>query len=246
MPRVEISRLDEERFGVRTGKVVADSPDGVTAILDQVRALGVRLLIVRCPADQLSTAQALEAAGGRIMDVLVVYARDLRTQPIPDAASAVTIRSARPEDADRVASLAGQSFHGYAGHYHADPRIDGALADEVYVSWARRSCLSRDVASEVLIAHNGDELLGFLTLRRSSDEEGEGVLNAVAPAAQRRGIYRALMIHAMQWCVRQGTSRMVISTQITSVAVQRVWTRLGFELQKSYLTFHAWFPQDAE
>jgi hypothetical protein len=34
---------------------------------------------------------------------------------------------------------------------------------------------------------------------------------------------------------------MLISTQITNVAVQKVWTRLGFEPSRSYYTFHKWF-----
>ena len=78
-------------------------------------------------------------------------------------------------------------------------------------------------------------------MRLNSPEEGEGVLFGVAPAAQGRGIYRSFMVRGMEWCLAQGTSRMVVSTQITNIAVQKVWTRLGFEPHKSYLTFHRWF-----
>ncbi len=97
------------------------------------------------------------------------------------------------------------------------------------------------MAAEVLIAEADSLLLGFATLRRNSDEEGEGVLFGVTPAAQGRGIYRSFMIRGMEWCAAQGATRMVVSTQITNVAVQKVWTRLGFEPHKSYLTFHRWF-----
>jgi hypothetical protein len=35
-------------------------------------------------------------------------------------------------------------------------------------------------------------------------------------------------------------ARMVVSTQITNLAVQKVWVRQGFELTGSYYTFHLW------
>jgi GNAT superfamily N-acetyltransferase len=241
MPLAELSPLDEERFGVRTAKAVVKDVAEARSAVEESGALGARMLIVRCPADHLRVAQALEDLGCRVMDVLVYYARELRKHPIPPDTSGVSVRGVREEDAAPVAEIARQSFKGYVGHYHADPRLDPVSADEVYVSWAYRSCLSRDVAGEVLIAEDGASRLGFATLRRNSEEEGEGVLFGVAPAAQGRGIYRSFMIRGMEWCVAQGVSRMVVSTQITNIAVQKVWTRLGFEPHKSYLTFHRWF-----
>ncbi len=241
MSAAELSALDEERFGYRTAKAVVHDDAEAAASVDDAGNLGAKLLIVRCRAEDLHAAQMLEERGARLMDVLVYYARDLRKHPIPADVGGVPVRPLRDGDADAVAAIARDSFAGYLGHYHADPRIDRAKADEVYVSWAYRSCVSRDVAHEVLIADDGAALLGFATLRRNAPDEGEGVLFGVAPAAQGRGIYRSFMIGGMNWCVAQGAARMVVSTQITNIAVQKVWTRLGFEPHKSYLTFHRWF-----
>jgi GNAT superfamily N-acetyltransferase len=83
--------------------------------------------------------------------------------------------------------------------------------------------------------------VGFATLRLNNPEEGEGVLFGVGPLAQGQGIYRSFMIHGMEWCLQQGMTRMVVSTQITNIAVQKVWTRLGFEPSHAYYTFHKWF-----
>jgi GNAT superfamily N-acetyltransferase len=244
MSLVELSPLDLERFGVPTAKAIVKDPAEARAAIETSRGLGARLLMVRCPAEHLQAAQVLEELGCRVMDVLVYYAHDLRKPPIPVDTNDVAVRGLRPEDADRVEAVARESFKGYFGHYHADPRVDSTLADEVYVSWAHRSCVSREVAAEVLIADDGDALLGFFTLRRNSENEGEGVLCGVAPAAQGRGIYRSFMIRGMEWCAQQGLSSMVVSTQLTNIAVQKVWSRLGFEPQKSYLTFHKWLDYD--
>jgi GNAT superfamily N-acetyltransferase len=237
----ELSALDEERFGVRTAKTLVSAIEEVPALIDFCRDQGARLLIVRCPAGGPAVAQALEDAGCRLMDVLAHFTRDLQETQIPADLSPVRIRPAGTEDVEAVVGIARESFRGYQGHYHADPRLDRKACDEVYVSWARRSCLSRQVADEVLVAEDAGILLGFLTLQRNSAEEGQAVLSGVAPAAQGKGIFHSFMVRGMAWCRQGGARRMVYSTQITNIAGQKVVARLGFEMHHSYLTFHKWF-----
>src|SRR5687768_777877 len=80
---VELSPLDEQRFGVRTAKGKITAAGDVAALMDFCRARAVELLIVRCPTSDLATAQALEAIGGRLMDVLLYSLRDLQKTPLP-------------------------------------------------------------------------------------------------------------------------------------------------------------------
>jgi len=239
--RAELSALDEERFGVRTAKTFVSAIEEIPALIDFCRGQRVRFLIARCPAEELAIAQALEGAGCRLMDVLAYYLRDLQKTPIPSDASPVLIRPARAEDVEAVTSIARASFKGYLGHYHADPRLDREACDEVYVSWAQRSCVSRQVADEVIVAEDAGVLVGFLTLGRNSAEEGRAVLSGVAPAARGKGIFRSFMVRGMEWSREWGARRMAYSTQITNIAGQKVVTRLGFEIHRTDLTFHKWF-----
>jgi GNAT superfamily N-acetyltransferase len=183
----------------------------------------------------------MEREGFLLMDTLLYYARNLATAPVPEDTGSVPIRPVRPGEEDDVMRVAAESFRGYYGHYHADPRLDCEACDAVYSSWAYRSCVSRDVADEVLVADVDGAVAGFATLRLNTPAEGEGVLFGVAPAAQGRGIYRSFMVEAMRWCVEQGAEDMVVSTQVSNTAVQRVWARLGFTASRSYYTFHKWF-----
>jgi GNAT superfamily N-acetyltransferase len=99
------------------------------------------------------------------------------------------------------------------------------------------------VADETLVAEENGEILGFATLRMNSPDEGEGVLFGVTKQAQGRGIYRSLVTRSLEWCRAQGGSHMLNSTQITNLAVQRVWTRAGYEVSHAYYTFHKWFDE---
>jgi len=201
----------------------------------------IHLLMARCATSDLCTAQEMEGLGFLLMDTLVYYSFDLVKRAIPDDSPRVNVRRILPGDETEVERVAAAAFQGYYGHYHADPRLDRSKCDEGYVSWAVRSCTVKQVATEVLVAEHDRKIVGFATLRLNSPEEGEGVLFGVAPEAQGIGIYRSFMVNGMQWCKEQQVKRMVVSTQVTNVAVQKVWCRVGFEPAHSYYTFHKWF-----
>lgn len=239
--QVDLSPLDEARFGVRSARAYVANEDDLTSVNRFCFENNVTFLIVRCPASALQTIQAMESDGFQLMDTLIYYRRDLQKTPIPADEGSVPVRPIRPGDEAAVVAIAVEAFQGYFGHYHADPRLDRAQCDAVYTSWAKRSATSREVADEVLVAEMDGRIAGFATLRFNSADEGEGVLFGVAPFAQGRGIYRSFMVRSMQWCAEHGRRYMIVSTQITNLAVQKVWVRLGFEPSHAYYTFHKWY-----
>ncbi|HEY3074810.1 MAG TPA: GNAT family N-acetyltransferase [Burkholderiales bacterium] len=237
---MNLSALDTARWNTVTAKASGVSAESLPSLLAYCREHSVGLLIARCLTSELAAAQAMERAGFQVMDTLVYFSRGLDDDVPPDQGM-VAVREAASGEHRAVKEVARRAFAGYFGHYHADARLERRQCDELYVDWAERSCLSREVADTVLVAAHAGEIVAFATLRLNDQEEGEGVLFGVAPQAQGRGIYRALMTGAMRWFKARGRSRMLVSTQITNIAVQKVWTRLGFEPASSWHTFHKWF-----
>ena len=237
---MKLSPLDTARWKVATAKASAVTAGNLPALLAQCRSYDVRFLIARCQTGELAAAQAMEREGFELMDTLVYFSRSLGAGPPADEA-ALGVRELAQGEHGAVKEVAAQAFAGYFGHYHADARLARADCDALYVDWAERSCLSKELADQVLVAVPDAKIAAFATLRLNDAEEGEGVLFGVAPEAQGRGLYRALMSGAMRRLKARGAQRMVVSTQINNVAVQKVWSRLGFEPSKSYYTFHKWF-----
>lgn len=176
------------------------------------------------------------------MDTIVHYSLTLegsearRGEPRSD----VLVRTAEPADTEAVRDIAARAFAGYASHYHADPKLDARAADEAYADWAYRSCVDRNVANEVLVAEDEGGTCGFLTLRERDPDTDEIVLNAVAPASQERGIYRALLSAALDRSSKRRQQRVVTSTQKVNVIVQHIWRSVGFEPIRSEHTYHLW------
>ena len=243
LSQVSLSAIDEERFGIRTAKAPCVALDALPFIMDFCHVNNVTLLIARTLTSDLPVAQAMEREGFNLMDTLVYYACDLKKIPIASSTGDVLLRDIMPGEEEKVRIVAAEAFHGYFGHYHADPRLDRTKCDETYASWAVRSCLSHEVADQVLVAELEKDIVGFISLRLNNPEEEEGMLNCVAPKVQKKGIYPQVLIAGMHWGMSNGAKRMIISTQITNISVQKVWTHLGFEPSHSYYTFHKWFEK---
>lgn len=240
---IALSPLDEARFGIRTAKVSDLSEACLPDVLQFCERESVRFLIARCHASDLPLVHRLEQSGFLLMDTLVYY-RQMNLAEIPAIADpdGIVIRPVQPGEEMQVRSIAEQSFQDYMGHYHADPRLDHKSCDEAYSDWAMRSCTSRELADEVLVAASADGLLGFLTLRLVAGE-GEGPLLCVAPHARGHGIAGAVVVRAMQWSREHGAKGFTISTQITNLAVQRIWARAGLAPSAFSYTFHRWFDR---
>lgn len=239
--QIKLSLLDQKRFGVITAKFNNLNQENYNKSIAFCKQNNAELLIVRIRTEHLTFAQYLENENFRLMDTLVYYKFDLKKKERPKNTGKIPLRKAQPNEADKVREIAVQTFAGYYGHYHADPRLDPDKCDEVYVDWAYQSCVDKEVADKVLVPYIDDEIVGFATLRLNTQEEGEGVLFGVSPKAQRMGIYRSMILQGLEWCQEQQRTSMVVSTQVNNIAVQKVWSRVGFEAYKSYYTFHRWF-----
>jgi GNAT superfamily N-acetyltransferase len=236
-----LSELDRMRFGIVTAKAEDVTAAGVEAIVRFCGEHSVRLLIARCPAEDLSAAQTLERAGALLAGTLVVWTRNLDDPPLCAGPPRVAIREAVPADGEAVRALAGEAFHDFGGHYHMDRRLDRAACDALYADWAYRSCVTPGVADGVLVAARDDRIVGFVTMKLRGSEEGEGVLDAVAADFRGRGFHQALMLERLRWFQRRGVRRMTISTQVTNLAAQRSWLRLGLRPLRATYIFHKWF-----
>jgi GNAT superfamily N-acetyltransferase len=240
-PLVCLSPLEEERFGIRTARALNVLPETVLDVLTFCRENRVVLAIGRCSVALPLAAQEMEHAGFLLMDTLVYYACDVRRPQAVEEGGRTTVRPFRPGEEEAIATLAAEAFRDYPSHYHADSRLDRRKCDEVYPSWAFRTCVIREAADQVLVAEWEGALAGFASIRFNSTEEADVLLFAVGPKWHGRGVARSLLVQTLDWCRSKGFSRLLYSTQITNQAAQKLLVRLGFEPIRASYTFHKWF-----
>jgi ribosomal protein S18 acetylase RimI-like enzyme len=87
-------------------------------------------------------------------------------------------------------------------------------------------------AGRVLVALEGDEIVGHLQLTETGDPSEAEVKNtAVDPAHQRRGIGRALMAAAIELARGEGRSTLLVATAAADSGNLRFYQRLGFRMR---------------
>jgi len=239
--KVALSLIDRDRFGVVTAKTAIEKDESIHDLLSWCAMHAVELLIARCDSAEIELVHAMEECRFQLMDTLVYFShKAISAYPVklPDG---YIWRVASEQDADLIECCAKMAFKNYFGHYHADPKLSTIASDMVYSSWAHASCLSQSVADVVLLICKDDRVVAFLTLKKLEKKSAEIVLNGVHPQYQAHGLYTSLIQLAKNWCSENEISQLLVSTQITNTAPQKVWCRHGFEPRNSIYTFHKWF-----
>lgn len=240
---INLSELDRLRFGVITVKAKINCNDSVDDLIFQAKKINAKLLIIRLPTDCIALAQKLEISGAILTDTLVYFQKKSIEEYKIKLPTDYSHSSAEVADSEEVERIALESFKGYFGHYHADPRLDRSDCDAVYSSWAKNSCSKNGLADEIIVIKKSDEIAAFATLKITNDKCFEGVLFGVSPNHRGKGLHLKLMKISQNWGLNNGKKEFLTSTQITNVTVQKNWCRVGMEPLNSFYTYHLWLSK---
>lgn len=209
---------------------------------------GVALVSARLDGRDLIGAHVLEQAGFRLMDVSTIHRLDFSGKmPSVRPPQGFRLRAAEPEDERRLAGLAASAMTdvGYfQDRFSVDP-ILAPRAKKMYRAWWRNS-IRGERADEVWVLEHDGRPVGFITLTGADAAEtavtghtgGWVVLNGLEPGWRGRGLYRLLVLKALQRLKKRGCQSARVKTKLTQRAVQRTWQALGARLAASSLVFH--------
>jgi ribosomal protein S18 acetylase RimI-like enzyme len=139
-----------------------------------------------------------------------------------------TIRSVRPDEYETLGEITVAAYHSLPSRSAGPNPYDVAL----------RNVADRAAVSHVLVAVGaGGELLGGVTYVRGPDDpfsedlrDGEAGIRmlAVSPAAQGRGVGRALTAACVELARRAGRDRIALHTSLTMPAAIHLYESMGF------------------
>ncbi|MEW5913023.1 MAG: GNAT family N-acetyltransferase [Thermodesulfobacteriota bacterium] len=218
----------------------------LASLAAQAREEGQACLVARLDSRDLLTGQALEAVGGRLVDVGVEWELALAGLPAAAVPAGLELRAWQAGEEEALAELCAASFcdlGAYADRFAMDHRLRGGCP-EMYRRWMANS-LTGQQADQVLVLAKGKGPVGFITLRRSrAGAPGWVVLNAVHPAWRGHGLYNCLLAAGLTWLAEEGAAWARVRTKVSQQAVIRAWSRLGASQVGAELTFHLWLDED--
>ena len=203
---------------------------------------GVRFLSVRLPEDAIAALHAVESVGFRIIESFLTFGRKTAGEIPFNGGSDFHVRLALPDEMETVASIAYCAFQSF--RLRVDPQIPESRARHSRREWVRNGFKGR--AEAIYVAESENRIVGFALLRskvsrrlpeRSTEKVGEIELIAGDPAFHGRGIGKALVAEAIRHY--QGkTSEIQVGTQAKNLRAIGLYTRMGFSVVRSELSFH--------
>ena len=150
-----ISVLDTERFGFTVAKL-PNTGENIEPILKGLKEFNTKLVIIRIDSTNIRLLNKLEKLGFETKDVQLTYNFDL-TKEIPlHKPYEFTLRVFNSNDIPQIIRIAEISFHNY-GHYAADEKLERQKCFDIYTDWAKRSCMDKSIADEIIVAEKSDK-----------------------------------------------------------------------------------------
>jgi mycothiol synthase len=171
-------------------------------------------------------AAALAGTLGLVADrALWVMERAAGPVEVP-AVAGVTIRGYRESDADEVLRVNAAAF----AHHPEQGSMDAAnLAERMAEPWFDPAGL--------LVADTGAGLLAFHWTKQHSADLGEVYVVAVDPAAQGRGLGRAITAAGLDHLAGLGVGRIILYVESDNTAAIATYSHLGFAHTQSHVQY---------
>jgi mycothiol synthase len=191
--------------------------------------------LTEAPSDVSAWSHADDPAAARLADRLDfaavrrlwVMGRAGAAVEVPEV-DGVTIRGYRDSDADEVLRVNATAF----AHHPEQGEMDAAnLAERMAEPWFDPDGL--------LVADTGSGLLAFHWTKQHSAELGEVYVVAVDPAAQGRGLGRAITAAGLAHLAGLGLRRIILYVESDNTPAIATYSRLGFE----HISTHVQYAQ---
>lgn len=256
----QAGRLDPlilvDKVGTQEG--FETSSNLLSQIVERARAEGFEQLSCYASPRDSAVLYALSRQGFTLADTTCRYELDLNgwldsslSKFTHDDRVRGVIRPLVESDIKSLATLTAQNFldaEQSVNRFTSDPRfVKSGRLQEFYRTWFRNIANGR-LADRVMVfaAEEDNEPLAFLSVSRPSQQSstlasglcGSIPMMAVSRRLQGKGIYRALLIEALNWLVAQGVSYGELWTHVSNTANHVVWQRLGGRLTCTVHCFH--------
>jgi ribosomal protein S18 acetylase RimI-like enzyme len=229
-------KWDSVFFGVSIGRLLPStlSSTDITSAVDWARARRVACLYALVATEDTASRRALESSRFRAIDERLTLARALPSPLLPHDAR---VRVATKADIPALAALARVSHHNT--RFYADGHFARERCDALYATWITQSVGSGN--DQVLVAADGDGLVGYLSVQQLGARVARIGLVAVAERHQGKGFGRALLEAGLQVAAASGAQEIAVVTQGTNPGAVAYYTAAGFAPTGSETWYHGWF-----
>ncbi len=140
------------------------------------------------------------------------------------------------EVAPELLNLAIES--GIYSRFKIDQNIPNAKFEEMYRLWVINS-VRKKISDVVLVYKKANKIIGFVTVGRKEDMGKIGII-AVDAAGRGKGVGKALIKSAENYCFQVGIKYLKIVTQGKNIPACKFYKKCGYTLKSTLYFYHIW------
>lgn len=183
-------------------------------------------------ANALSAAQFCFVDLQVLFDITISTARDI-ARPTPGPTAFV-----RPASSDDIVTLLPLARTAHRdSRFFVDPHLPADRCKDLFGTWLHNSF--HGFADVVLVAEDEGQPCGYVTVSKAERKTTIGLIG-VSEAHRGKGIGRALVNAAIQWCHQAQIDTMEVITQGQNIAAQRLYQSVGMKTRSMKPWFHLW------
>ncbi len=181
--------------------------------------------------DDIKGINFLEKHGFYLVDTNIIFEKDIEVRNV--LPKGYNVRFAEDSDETGVTNLAGKSFT--YSRFHLDSNISDDIANTIKAEWAR-NYFRGTRGDSMIVAENGDAIIGFLQLLYGPVNQLIIDLIAVEKDHRKQGVARDMIVYAEKNCGNFHEIR--VGTQLANTASIRFYENIGFRYISSQYVFH--------
>lgn len=235
----EVLGFDSQLFGFKVGRILPGKllEASLCSALADLSAQGVKLVYWCTDDEDLKTDEVAKSQGGYLTDKKTTYVMDL--PPFSHFSRGEHEILSWPKNQLPSADLYRLSrIVADRSRFAKDPHLDLLQRYAMYDAWIRNSC-NRQIASEVWVEQDGEQIKGMVTMGQKSGRADIGLL-AVSETYRGQGVGKRLLNSTQAFCAKQGFAQLQVVTQADNVGACRLYESCGFKLERIQNFYHFW------
>lgn len=228
---------DSSFFGVKVGKInnseLSNSELSTQILLMKENNFELVYLSSKKEFDQ----KFIFNLGGVLVDKKLTFKVDLLSLNLDKSISTDIVEPyLETMPLDEIEDLAIQS--GKYSRFAVDPKLSNESFVSLYKLWINRS-LNKEIASEVLLIRDGENVAGMVTL---GDKNGVGDIGLIAVDSAYRGNgYGEILVRSAQkWFLLNGYKYSQVVTQGDNTPACNLYKKCGYEVSDFEYFYHFW------
>jgi len=211
------------------------SLDKLKEIISELKNDAIKLAYCFAGQEDMASNYSLNQLPALLVDEKITYSKTVDAHNLNSVAT--NVKPYRLSFAtDKLKSLTLQS--GGFSRFNIDPNFRDNEFEKLYIEWIDRS-VSRELADEIFVYDEGQEIQGFITLKI---KQNGGSIGLIAVDERQRGkkIGKKLINAALMYFTEKKIDRIEVITQKANSGACRFYEVCGFKVQNIVNVYHLW------